>query len=104
MRIQLDSEWIVDCDALSCNLIRLRTITAGIGRGRAAKAENIGQQREEVVGFYGSYQHACEAYLLKKTQGSSSTTAEELVAIAEACVNAVIEATKGISKEVVTSK
>ncbi len=104
MRIQLDPEWLVDCDEMSCQLIRLRTVTGDNARGRAAKTENIGKQREETVGSYGCYQHACEAYLKKRVQGSDSTTASEMIAVAEAAVNAVIEATKGISKQSVASK
>lgn len=98
MRIKLDDEWVIDGDTLSVNLLRLRTITGDNARGRAANPENIGKQREEIVGFYGTIAQACQAYLNKRLQGSDSTTAEQLIALAEAAVNAIIEATKDIPR------
>lgn len=100
MRIHLDPEWLIDGDENSVNLVRLRTVSGDNARGRAPKAENIGKQREEVVGFYGSVQQACVGYMSKRMQGSDATTAEQLIALCEAAVNAIVEATKDIPRAV----
>lgn len=101
MRIKLDDEWLIDADEMSCNLIRLRTITGENTRGRAANPENIGKQREEVVGFYGTLAQACQGYLNKRMQGSTATTAEQLIALCEAAVNAILEATRDIPRKAI---
>jgi hypothetical protein len=100
MRLLLDPEWIIDCDNLSCNLIRLRTISAEGAAGRAPKEENIGKQREEIVGFYGTLQQAATAYLEKRVKGSTATTANEIIDLTVAAVNAVMDATKDIPRAV----
>ncbi len=102
MRIQLDPEWLIDGDALSVNLIQLKTVTGDNAKGRAPKPENIGKIREETFGFYGTVQQACLAYLKARQNGSACTTAEELIALTEQAVTAIIEATKGIPRSVLT--
>ncbi len=101
MRIHLDPEYLIDGDERSVNLIRLRTVTGDSARGRAPKAENIGTQREEVCGFYATLAQACEGYLRYRVQGSDATTAEQLIALTEAAVNVIVEATKDIPREAV---
>lgn len=98
MRIQLDSEWLIDCDEVSCNLVRLVTITGDNARGRQPKAENIGKQREDVVAFCGTMEQACQAFLNKKTQTSGVTTAQELLSMLREATAAVVAATKGIPR------
>ena len=100
MRIRLDDEYFIDGDERSVNLVRVRTITGDSARGRAPKAENIGAQREEIAGFYATISQACQGYLRWRTQGSDSTTVDQLVALTEAAVNAIIEATKDIPRKV----
>lgn len=80
MRLPLDNEWLVDCDEASCQLIRLVMITGESTRGRQAKPENIGKMREEGNGFFGTLDQALMGYLYKRAQGSTATTATELLA------------------------
>lgn len=100
MRIQLDPEFLIDCDEMCCTLVKIRTISAESTRGRAANPENIGKQREEVLGHHGTFEQACRGYLKAKTQGSDATTAEMLISLAEAAVGAIQEAVKGIPRAV----
>ncbi len=80
MRIQIDPEWLVDCDETCCQLIRLVTITGNNARGKQPKPENIGKIREEGNGFYGSLEQAIQGYLKKRLQGSECSTAEQILA------------------------
>lgn len=79
MRLLIDPEWLIDCDESSCQLIRLVTITGENARGRQAKPENIGKQREEGNGFYGTLEQALIGYLYKRLQGSQVSTAAEVL-------------------------
>lgn len=93
MRIQLDPEWLIDCDDSSCQLIRLRTITGEGGRGKAVKAENIGKVREEGMGFYGRLDHALQAYLIKSMQNlEGHKTAAELGTYMHQCMQYIAQA------------
>ena len=105
MRLQIDPEWLIDADELSVNLVHLRTITGDNARGRAPKAENIGKQREEVVGFYGSIEQALRAYMAKRAQGSDATTAEGLIKLLQEGEARVLAAVKqwGMTRKAVAS-
>ncbi len=91
---------LLDADELSVNLVRLKTVSGENARGRAPNPENIGKEREQVVGFYGTIQQACVAYMNKRVQGSGATTAADLIALTEQAVSAIIEATQGIPRAV----
>lgn len=95
MRLQLDPEWLIDCDDMSCQLIHLKTITAeGGGRGKhMVKAENIGKIREEGMGFYGRLDQALQAYVVKSMQNlEGHKTAAELGTYMHQCMQYIAQA------------
>lgn len=93
MRIQLDPEWLIDCDQTACQLIRLKLVTGESGRGKPVKAENIGTTREEGCGFYGRLDHALQGYLLKSTNELKDTkTPQELMGYMSQCMTRITAA------------
>ncbi len=87
MRLQLEPEWAIECDATSCQLIRVVTITGEHTRGRQAKAENIGKTRDDGYGFYGRLDHALQAYLLKSTAALPAVfNAQQVIAHMNQCM------------------
>lgn len=80
MRIQLDAEWLIDCDDSSCQILRLKTVTGDSGRGKPVKPENIGKVREEGYGFYGRLDHALQSFIMKKLGTQEGTmTAQQIL-------------------------
>lgn len=67
MILNLDETWFVDADTTSVSLNERRIITAKEegAKGIAPKAENIGKERIQTHGFYGTITQACNAYLQK---------------------------------------
>jgi len=63
MILEIDDTWSVHCDDTCYSLIMKKVVEGG--RGRPAKAENIGKEREVNMGFYGTLEQALNGYLHK---------------------------------------
>lgn len=99
MIIPLDPTWFLDCDDKSVTLCERRLISGDGARGKQPKAENIGKERVEQHGFYGSVAHACEGYLKKSPMsGEAIATAAMLIAAWRDAAARVEAACKEIKK------
>lgn len=70
--IRINASWGVRTDDNCCSLIRIRTVGEG-ERGRAAKTENLGKEREQVVGYYANLVQSLQAFLDKASREEADT-------------------------------
>ena len=89
---------------MNVGLCERRVITGDGAKGRQPKAENIGKERIEQHGFYGSVALACEAYLRKSPMsGEAICNAATLIAQWKEAVAASSDGCKQIPKKEVTN-
>jgi hypothetical protein len=62
MDIDLDGVYFLRMEDLNVILGKKVTITGENARGKAPKAENIGQEREKTLGYFGQVVHALQYY------------------------------------------
>ena len=79
MRIPLDETYSIDFDGSCFQLLEKKVVT-GEGRGaHKVKAENIGQTREQCLGYYGNLSHALQGYLKQNIAAESLETFEAIL-------------------------
>lgn len=83
MRIELDDTFAIEWDGLCYQLLEKKVVT-GDSPGRKAKAENIGQTREHVLGYYGDLPQVLRGYMARDIAKESMETMEALLDYFEA--------------------
>lgn len=93
MRLELDSDWFIDADPSCATLYSKHVITGEGGRGKKAKAENIGKIHESSEGHYGTIVQACQGYLNKNVASMEGMlTATQIIAAWQDCVATIQKA------------
>jgi len=79
LRITLDETYCIDFDGNCFQLLEKKVIT-GEGRGaKKVKAENIGQTREQCLGYYGKLSDALMGYMKQEIHAESLETMEMIM-------------------------
>jgi hypothetical protein len=100
MRINFDASWYVEYDDQSVNLCRIRKVKAWTGKGKKPVKSNVGTERVEVMGYYGTLLDAARNYVLKST-ACEETTAEG-VATAKSLAEALMAAIDRVEHAIVS--
>lgn len=78
MRIDFGDRFVLDGDGHNLTLYEKRLIV-GNGRGKEPKPENVGKEREVVLGYYGTLQGALKSLVSRLSLGDPTiTTVEQL--------------------------
>jgi len=96
MKLELDTEWCLDCDTDSVQLIK-KVVIGAAQKGKPVKEENIGKIRLENYGFYGNLEQALTAYLQKKVGSvQGEATAAQIIDMWAKCCEVIKEACKNL--------
>ena len=78
MNIKLTDTIRVETDDLNYKLIETVVVTEG-GKGKKAKVENVGTERDNILGYYGSLQSALKGFMNLEIKRCDAKTIQEVL-------------------------